>query len=182
MTEHDRSAKLVRAYEHMLERVREWAENFEDKSVESLEKVLDEAKEKVEEVEELTREEADAVKGFVKRDLAHLADHLKLDKDLKDWLYIDLTLIEDELLDLLSKVADPTTVELLRLKELAELADYYKTGEVTGPGVLECVNCGERLHFTRPAHIPPCPKCHGTLFRRVTADSDSESGNDTNAS
>ncbi len=176
MNDKDRSQRLVRAYEHMLERVREWAEEFEDKSVEGLEKVLDEARDKVRELEELTHEEAEAVKGFVKRDLAHLAEHLKVDQDLKTWFYMDLTLIEDELLDLFSKVADPTTVEWLRLKELAELADYYKTGEITGPGVLECVQCGERLHFTRPAHIPPCPKCHGTLFKRVTGSSDEATG------
>lgn len=43
----------------------------------------------------------------------------------------------------------------------------YRTGEITAGGELECTACGERLRLETPAHLPLCPKCHKTEFRRV---------------
>jgi len=169
MTDHDKQDKLIRGYDQMLKRIREWVQDVEDTTVPAIEKAIDAAREKATELNELTREEAEQVGEYVQRDLLHLGEHMEQeDQDLKSWFQMDMELIEDELTDIFSSVADPTTVELLKLKELATLSDYWKTGEVTGPGVLQCTECDELLHFHKISHIPPCPKCRATLFKRVS--------------
>jgi hypothetical protein len=169
MTDHENHDKLISGYDQMLKRVRDWIQNVEDKTVPAIEKAIDDAREKAMELGELSREEADQVSRYVQRDLLHLGEHIKEeDQDLKTWFHIDMELIEDELADIFSSVADPTTVELLRLREIASLSDYWKTGEITGPGVLQCTECDELLHFHKISHIPPCPKCRGILFKRVS--------------
>jgi len=169
MTDQNRQEKLISGYDRMLKRVRDWVQDVEDKTVPAIEKAIDAAREKATELGELTREEAEQVSDYVQRDLLHLGEHInKEDQDLKTWFHIDMELIEDELTDIFSSVADPTTVELLRLKETAILSDFWKTGEITGPGVLQCTECDEQLHFHKISHIPPCPKCHATLFKRIS--------------
>ena len=54
--------------------------------------------------------------------------------------------------------------------EQAREASFYHTGEVTGPGTLVCAECGKELHFHKAGHIPPCPGCRGTRYRRGKPD------------
>ena len=44
----------------------------------------------------------------------------------------------------------------------------YRTGEIAAAGTLECSNCGERVTLATPAHVPLCPKCRKSEFRRST--------------
>ncbi len=168
MSDTDRQDRLVKAYDQMLEHVRDWIQDVEDTTVPALEKAIDAAREKTSELAELTREESERIGEYIKRDLAHLGDHLETDQqDLKTWFHIDMELIEDKLKDLFSSVADRTTLELQQLRENASHADEWHTGHITGPGVLECLACGEQLHFEKTGHIPPCPKCRATSFKRI---------------
>ncbi len=163
-TQHERH---VHAYERMLERVRQAVAEAGEGIKPKIDELVDAAAEKATELGELTREEAEKIAEYLKRDLHSAASFLHSDeaKELKDWLRMDLELIEARILDALSLLVDPTEVEWILLAERARLAEWH-TGEITGPGVLVCVNCGEELHFTKPGHIPPCPKCKGTVFRR----------------
>ena len=43
----------------------------------------------------------------------------------------------------------------------------YRTGEMTAAGIFECTSCGMRVELETPAHLPPCPECQKTEFRRV---------------
>jgi len=43
----------------------------------------------------------------------------------------------------------------------------YETGEMAYSGTFECRACGERVSLKQPAHLPPCPKCMKTEFRRL---------------
>jgi hypothetical protein len=43
----------------------------------------------------------------------------------------------------------------------------YRTGEIAAEGTFECTACGERVQLETPAHVPLCPKCRKTEFRRV---------------
>lgn len=43
----------------------------------------------------------------------------------------------------------------------------YSTGEIAAAGTLECSGCGERVTLETPAHVPLCPKCRQSEFRRV---------------
>ncbi len=153
-------------YERLYEKAEKEVRELEKVSEPALHRIIEKVKEKLEDIEGATREDIDKVAEWVKRDLHDVAHYLsETGKELRDWLGFETALVESSLLYRLFSAADPTTLELLKLKEQAEQAEWH-TGEITGPGTLVCVNCGEKLHFYTIGHIPPCPKCHGTVFRR----------------
>jgi hypothetical protein len=43
----------------------------------------------------------------------------------------------------------------------------YRTGEMAAAGIFECTACSMRVELETPAHLPPCPQCQKTEFRRV---------------
>lgn len=43
----------------------------------------------------------------------------------------------------------------------------YRAGDMAASGTLECAACGERIVLDTPAHVPPCPKCRKSEFRRI---------------
>lgn len=43
----------------------------------------------------------------------------------------------------------------------------YKTGEVTHGGTFTCTACQTEINLNKPGHLPPCPKCSKTEFRRA---------------
>lgn len=159
--------RLVAAYETMLERVDDLMERAEERAMPTLKSALEQAREKAVELNELTREEAQRVADYVERDLKDAADFVaEHGEGFKQWMRFDLQLIEERLLELFIGVADKTRLELERLAERARRATFYHTGEITGPGTLVCATCGKALHFHKAGHIPPCPKCHGTDYKR----------------
>jgi len=156
--------KLSQAYEVLLEGAVEKAQ--QGGSV--IQHLLDEIREDVTALSELSLDEIALLKAYVKRDLVDAATYIDATgKELKDWLGFDLTLIENDLLSKFSQATDKTTLELLQIQQQAALAPY-NTGELTGIGTLVCGQCGTKLHFHKPGHIPPCAKCHDTHFHRET--------------
>ncbi len=171
MKDQNKHEKHLHAYDRMLERTREFLNEAGEELKPKLQHALDAAVEKTTELDELTREEAEKIAEYLKRDLQSAGEYLASDKakELADWFRFDIKLVEDRILDALSLLVDPTKVELALLAERARLADWH-TGEITGPGTLACTSCGKELHFHKTGHIPPCPKCRGTVFRRQLDD------------
>jgi hypothetical protein len=136
----------------------------------ALEKALQESKKPESSLHQLLDDASDELyqyKQYIKRDLLDAAHHLtETGEELKDWLGFDLLLIKNELWQQFTEAADQTTLELLKLKNIAANAEYH-TGEVTGLGTLSCDQCQAQLHFHKPGRIPPCAKCHGTNFHRL---------------
>lgn len=159
--------RLVDAYERMLERVHDATDSAEKKTVPWLREALDDARDKAVELQELTREEADRIARYVERDVQDAAEFLAdSGQEFRDWLRFDMELIQDRFLDMFAGMADQTGQALRDIADRAREASTYHTGEITAPGVLECTACGELLHFEKTGHIPPCPKCQHTQFRR----------------
>ena len=154
------------AYELLLEKSLEEGHKIKEKGNLALHHFIDEAQKDLSIVEELGKEETEKLANYLKRDLIDAANYInKTGRELKDWLGFDIALIEDRLREMFFQAADQTTKELLELKYRAEIAEY-RTGEITGPGTLVCDKCQEKLHFHKPGHIPPCPKCRGTHYHR----------------
>lgn len=170
--QHDKESareKLEHGYDRMIQRVHEAFQHAGERGI-SLRQALDRAREAATKVDGLTREEAHKVGEWVRRDLHDAGEYLtSTGHELRDWLYMDLELIEYKLFDLFAQAADQTKLALLQFEEAALHADELHSGEVTGPGTLECRNCGELLHFKKAGHIPPCPRCHETVFARKKA-------------
>ena len=159
--------RLAHAYDRMLERVRHSLDNAEQKLAPTLEHALDAAREKAVELGEISREEAEKVGDYVRRDLHDMADYLnESSRDYQNWFRMDLQLIEARIMDLLGSIADRTRVAIAEIAARAAVRERH-TGEITGPGVLACTECGEELHFKSSGHIPPCPKCKSTTFQRI---------------
>mgnify|MGYP002725666086 CR=1 FL=1 len=159
--------RLVQAYNKMLEMVHDGVGQFEENALPVLRKRVDEAREKIVEMGELTREEADKLSVYFERDMQDAAGFLaETGDEFVSWLRTDITLIEAKLLDMLTQVADQTSLQLHRMADEAGRMPY-RTGEVTGPGTLVCKGCKEELNFNTAARIPTCPKCQGKVFLRA---------------
>ena len=58
-------------------------------------------------------------------------------------------------------------LELRQLDKVRQRVTEWHTGEITTIATLRCRTCGEPVHFKRNGHIPPCPKCHATVYERI---------------
>ncbi len=167
MTFRDPVDRLVNAYEKMLEQVDEMLGKAEKTSLPLLRKSIDVTRDKMVEMGELTREEAEKISDYLERDMKDAAHFLnETGEEFRHWFKFDVELMEARVMDLLAKVADRTRLEMDRFAGQMREASSYHTGEITGPGTLICTACGKELHFHKAGHIPPCPKCHATGFRR----------------
>jgi len=167
--QHSGDSKLEQAYHTMMQRVQAALQDAES-GIDTVAEALKHAGEKAVELGELTGDEAEKVADWVRRDAHEAGDYLaSTGRDMRDWLHMDMELIELKLLDLMTSVADQTKLELLNLEERAKHVGEYHSGEIAGPGTLECKECGELLHFAKAGHIPPCPKCRHTVFTRKSA-------------
>ncbi len=158
---------MAEAYEKLLKLSIKEFKQLEAKSGPIFHRMIDKAGETLSELEELTKEETDKIADYLKRDLNEAANYMASSgEEFKKWLAIDADIIENYLYEQFKQAADQTTVELAQLKANAESA-RYRSGEITGPGVLTCDECGEQLHFKKAGHIPPCAKCNGSSFHRL---------------
>lgn len=168
MTEHNIEQKLIAAYDKMMERVEQFLDSAEQQALPVLQKNIEKAKQQAIELKEITQEEAEKLGDYLRRDLHDAAEYVETTgKELSTWFSFDLELVEARMLDLFAKVADKTRLELAQLAAQAKRAQEYHTGEITSIGTLACENCDSLVHFKKTSRIPPCPKCHKTVFVRT---------------
>jgi len=166
-SQHPLSDKLVHAYNQMLETAKEVLDTTKKEAQPAILDAMDKAKEKTAELTELTGEEIEKVSDFVVRDLHDAAEYIaEGERELTDWLRLDALYLEDKFMEAFSHMVDHTALALEELRQNAKRATEWHTGEITGPGTLVCAECGEKLHFKKTGHIPPCPKCHKSVFVR----------------
>jgi hypothetical protein len=176
MTDASSNIKQVDAYRRMMERVKsrlEELEQAEKAAFPQLSASIEHAAQKAVELDELTREEARLIGGYLKRDLEDAGQYLATTgHDLGAWLRFDLELLEDRLLDFFRRGVDRSRLDLLAFEAPPAGAEpvRYRSGEITGPGTLQCEECGEQVVFHAPAAIESCPGCGGMLFLRVTGE------------
>jgi len=164
--------KLLKSYHSMIEHVKELWHNAEEKAVPTLAENLEKAADKASELGELTKEEAEKIGGYIKRDLEdagkYLSDYVATNgPQLENWIKDELQFAELKFADMFANLADKTRLELEAIAERARQVGEWHTGEITHIGILYCQKCGETLHFKKPGHIPPCPKCKGTVYKKV---------------
>ena len=159
---------LVDAYNQMMARIKDTIESAEAQAVPTLQKAIDLAKQRAIHLGEISLEEAEEIGNYIKRDINDAAEYLmETSHEFSEWLMLDIDIIEQKVLELFLSVADKTRIELEQLAHPSCKISQYHTGEITGPGSLICEACGEKIHFTTTGHIPPCPKCKKTRFKRA---------------
>jgi len=156
----------ISGYRTMMHRVRDWLS--QTKQAGGMHGLIDRAVEKAVELEELSREEAERIGDYLRRDVHDAAQYLAdTEKELSDWLRFDISLIEERLFEVFQLMVDHTHAALDEIKARAAWMSDWQSGEITGPGTLQCKQCGELLHFHQPGRIPPCPLCANTDFKRL---------------
>lgn len=161
--------RLVNAYKNMVEHLRHLVDKAQDVKPEMLH-ALENAKEKAVELGELTKEEAEKISDYIIRDLHDAADFVEENRaEFNDWISLEVDLIEDKILDLLPPLIDETRLALDQLKHRAETMGEWHTGEIVSPGIFECKSCSKKLEMHKTGHIPPCPACKATVFKRVSS-------------
>ena len=145
-------------YDRILQRAREYLDEFEEHAGDAVVRAVDRAKERSHELGELSREAAERGGEYVRRDMADAAAWAEESgEEFGQWLRFDLEQVEQRLMENFLRVADRTRVERSDLADRANRFGEWQTGEITSVGTLRCEGCGEELHFSRTAHIPPCP-------------------------
>lgn len=161
--------RLVSAYKNMVEHLRHLIDKAQDSKPEILH-AMESAREKAVELGELTKEEAEKISDYIMRDLHDAADFIEENSaEFKDWISLEVDLIEDKILDSLPPLVDETRLALEQLKHRAETMGEWHTGEIVAPGIFRCINCGKKLEMHTTGHIPPCAACKTTVFKRVSS-------------
>ena len=166
------SGKALEVYDRMLARVQSRLNELQEASLETLEGEVRKAVEVEYELEEMTREEADLLGEYLQRDLQHLMHFVEeTGEGLKEWLQLDIALLEHELSDRLLSVADKTLVDTLELRQKLENqeAGHYISGEVATAGMFQCLNCHHMRCLTATSHLEPCEACGSHYYERVTS-------------
>ncbi len=161
------SDRLVEAYDRMLERIHTALKQTGEETLPVIHKQIEHARETAVELGELTREEAERIGDYLRRDTEEVARYLEETRqDFRDWFRFDLKLVEQRFMQMFELMVDQTRTELDRLSERAQGIEEWRTGEIAAPGALACSGCGRELHMHKTGRVPPCPKCHGTRYRR----------------
>lgn len=132
-------------------------------------KTLDEALKKA--GEELTaagdfsREQAERIAAYVRRDVEQVGRSALKARDAMRQA-ADPQRVGAGVQSVVSRLLQGVAGTLTELAERTEKQLEYRTGEVTSAGTLTCKECGAELHLAATVRIPPCPKCHKTLFRK----------------
>ncbi len=106
-----------RAYAALLKKAQQAAKEAEDNLLEAMHKAIDAASEKEEIFAELTREELDKVKQTLKEDLDAIAKYFEeVGEGLEEILMLDAVYLEDKFLEASEKLADPTVLQLARMR------------------------------------------------------------------
>jgi len=162
--------RLREAYNAMSERVLDLMQG-EHGVRQSLDSALLRAREWVMTVNELTHEEADDLAATLRREVDELSATLvAAEEEFEDWVETDLLFAEHRAVECMLLAADPTTRDLMRLKEMwaEQMAQLLHAGDTVAAGAYECVDCGEVLHFDGADNIlPSCPACGGEVYRRL---------------
>lgn len=128
----------------------------------TFDEALKKAKEELASAGDFSREQADKLGEYVRRDLKENA--YKAKEAVKK--AVEPQRLAAGVQSAFSRILASTAETLTELAAKSEKSLEYKTGEVTSPGTLTCKNCDAEMHMTKTTRIPPCPKCHKTIFRK----------------
>jgi len=132
---------------------------------EAVDAALESAAEHLKVIGALGSAEAQELKGFLKRDFeTTVAEMQRLGETAKKKL--KASRISAGARESVAAVAHSAGEALLSLSRKTGAASTYQTGEVTSAGALTCTNCGATVELATTDHVPPCPTCGGTVFKK----------------
>lgn len=159
------SARREALYDRYAERARQLFESGQERGREAMEKALGRAREQLAEAGEFTAEQGEVFQRYLRRDLEQtMGDMRELGEEARERL--NPSRLGAGALSSLAGLLGAAGQALSSLSRRAEAALHFRTGEITSAGTLTCARCGKTLHLRKTAHVPPCPSCSGTEFRK----------------
>jgi len=169
--EHHLSPRAQVIYHQMMQRVSEQLGKDDSVTSARLDQEIQDALNGQRTPDGLTEEELTLLGRYMKDDLEYLLYERKDSLgELREWLQLDMSLLEHELADKLLSVADQTRIDNLELLQKLENEDagYFLVGELATEGTLRCASCGHMVCLTEPTTVEPCTACQSHYFQRVT--------------
>jgi Zn finger protein HypA/HybF involved in hydrogenase expression len=158
-------AKLAQQYDKLASKFNELYLAGKERGRESMAVALEKAHEQMTALGEFSAEQGEVLKQYMARDLDQtIADAQHLGEEAKERLHP--ARLGAGALSSLATVLELTSNALHALSDKTKEKLTYKTGEVTSAGTLTCQACGQKVHLKETGHVPPCPKCKGTLFNK----------------
>lgn len=165
--EHDDQDKpaLAQQYDKLASKFNELYLAGKERSREAMALALEKANEQMTAMGAFSAERGAELKHYLARDLDQtLADAQHLGEGAKERL--NPGRLGAGALSSLAAALDATGNALHSLGEKTRGKITYSTGEVTSAGTLTCQACGQTMQLRETGHIPPCPKCAGTVFNK----------------
>ena len=161
--------KLVAAFEHMVENVSQSIHQAEEALAPTIDEMVHNAQQVARDIHALTQEEAESLGATLKRDILK-ANHVlnRQRKELRDWLSFDLALAGDRFIDLVTRAADKSWLDLRAFENESGHQGQYRKGEVCNAGSFRCDACGHVLRLSATGIVPACPDCGHGVFERVS--------------
>lgn len=158
-------SKLAAQYDQLASKFNELYLAGKERGRESMTVALDKAQEQLTALGEFSSEHGEQLKQFLARDLDqaisvahHLGDEAKE--------RFNPSRLGAGALASLATALELTSNALHNLSDKTRQSLTYKTGEMTSAGTLTCQACEQKVHLKDTGHVPPCPKCKGTLFNK----------------
>ena len=153
----------VNRFEALATRTREIFEASSDKSRKAFDAALDTAQHEMIAAGELSAKLGVKLRGYIERDLQATRQELEtaLKKFGTEAEHVGvgvLGLMQSLTREVGSLLGDAASSMQNRLT--------YHTGEICGPGTLTCTACHKKLKMRKAGHVPPCPACAATQFRK----------------
>lgn len=156
---------LETTYDRFVERVGERFVAGQEKSFDAIEKAMDATRQQFTAASDFSVAQGELFKNYMRRDLDQTAHDIRtFNQETKDHLHP--ARLGAGALSALAHMLQSAGSAIQSLSQKTEDAVHYGTGEITTAGTLTCTHCGQSLHLKRTSHVPPCPSCHGTQFRK----------------
>jgi len=157
--------RLTEQYDKLAHRFNELYLEGRSRGRESMSEALEKARKQLTSLGEFSTERGEELKQYLARDLDRtIAEARYLGDEV--WGRFHPSRLGAGALSSLASVLEATSNALHSLGDKAHRTLTYKTGEITSAGTLTCQACGQKVHLKETGHIPPCPKCKGTLFHK----------------
>ena len=164
-TNEKEKSKLEQQYDMLASKFNDLYLAGKERGREAMSVALEKANGQLTALGEFSEEQGKVLKQYLARDLDQtIADAQHLGEEAKERL--NPSRLGAGALSSLATVLELTSNTLHSLSEKTIDRLTYSTGEMTSAGTLTCQACGQKVHLKETGHIPPCPKCNGTLFHK----------------
>lgn len=155
----------VEQYDKLAHRFNELYQEGKTRGRDAMHEALEKAREQLTDLGEFSAEHGEELKQYLSRDLDRVvAEAQHLSEETKERLHPSR--LGAGALASLASALEWSGDALQAMGSRVHQSLIYKTGEITSGGTLTCQGCGQKVHLRETGHIPPCPKCKGTLFHK----------------